>query len=108
MDKHLEFYFSSKNNRRILQQNKIINRRNFIIDKNLNKKLVSGQVPLNSTNFKIKRKVNKRISLAEQSRSKTLKSGHDIGRKVEKEDFKRFLEEQKEKVRRGRKENEGK
>ena len=42
MDKHLDFYFSRKKNRRILQANKIINRRNYIVDKSINKKLILG------------------------------------------------------------------
>ena len=83
MDKHLEFYFSRKKNKRILQQNRIINRRNYIIDKSLTKKLVTGEVNFTNTNFKIKKKVTRRISVEDNKRCKTLKND-SMGRMVDK------------------------
>ena len=42
VDRHLQYYFSNKNNRKILVKTKVVNRRNEIIDKGLARKIKQG------------------------------------------------------------------
>lgn len=57
VDKHLEYYFASKNNRRILMKSKVINRKNEILDRSLNKLVEQGQLTIGNS-FRVKK--NKR------------------------------------------------
>ena len=54
-DKNLDYFFSSKNNRRILRKTRVINSRNQVLDKNVSKAVQDGLVNLNAT-FKIRNK----------------------------------------------------
>ena len=66
MDRNLEYFFSSKNNRRILRKTRVINSRNQVLDKSVTKAVESGLANLNAT-FKI-RNGRKKLS----SRNKTV------------------------------------
>ena len=52
LDRNLEYYFASRQNRRVLRKNKIINGKDEIIDRNVTKIVKSGQASLN-TSFKM-------------------------------------------------------
>lgn len=49
LDSNLEYYFASRQNRRVLRKNRIINGKNEIIDRNITKIVRSGQVSLNNS-----------------------------------------------------------
>lgn len=59
VDQHLEYYFSSKNNRHILLKTKVVNRKNEILDRNLTKMIEHGQLNIHNR-FRLKKSRPKR------------------------------------------------
>ena len=76
MDRHLEYYFSSKVNRQTLLKAKVVNRKNEIIDKSACKTIKNNQLKLaNSFRLKANKTQNNRYSSLKQkahSPSKTI------------------------------------
>lgn len=54
VDRHLEYYFSSKKNRNILVKTKVVNRKNEIIDRDLKKMIDHGELSI-SNKFRLKK-----------------------------------------------------
>ena len=80
MDKNLEYFFSSKNNRRILRKNRVINSRNQILDRSVTQAVEKGLVSLNTT-FKIR-------SRKQNMRNKTVETSHMHRIPLEKKEIK--------------------
>jgi hypothetical protein len=76
VDRHLEYYFSSKVNRQTLLKAKVVNRKNEIIDRSACKTIKNNQLKLaNSFRLKANKTQNNRYSSLKpkpQSPSKTI------------------------------------
>ena len=95
LDRHLECYFASRQKRRLLRENRIINRKGEIIDRGLSKKLERGELTLQNS-FKSKnKKVVKRKKTLDQEFSLPEKYDSLRPRTVEKDEFQSYLNRQK-------------
>ena len=91
VDKHLEYFFANKNNRHILVKNKVVNRKNQIIDRDLCHMLNSGALRI-SNKFRMRKS---KPSEAHRSQFQSLQSRSSLNKTVGKKEFKEFLESQR-------------